>query len=945
MFVIIGFIAFSINGFGQRLLEKDKNGKLVTLDPKAPQSKATIKDTLVKNISDTLKKEQDITNTVVYSAKDSTIMDTEAQEVYLYGSANVTYGDVKLDADFIKLSWAKNEVYAKGMFDSTSNKLKGTPIFTQGGEPYDAEEIRYNFKSKKAIIKAIITKQDDGFIHGEKVKKDNEDNLYISNAKYTTCNLEHPHFYIKAKKIKLVGKKEIVSGPFNIVLNDIPLPIGLPFGFFPYQQRKENGTSGIIMPSYGEDQERGFYLLNGGYYWAASEHIGVTLTSQLYTKGSWGLTANSQYIKKYRYSGSLSASFNRNITGNVIASNSNDQFSFQWSHQPQRYGNMSTFSTSVNLQSSGFGSQNSFNTQSYIQNSSNSSIQYAKNFGEKVSFSINSNAVLALVPDNSRTYIGNETPQESDPVSTQVDVTTGFSLGVTQLTPFLKKSALKERFMDQFRLGLSLSGNYVLSNKIDFSQQEYNNVSYRVNRKIDSTTFKDPNNNTSVPSFERDGLVSFFGDFGKVQENAKTTLNYSVPISLPNIKLGKYINLSPSMSLNGNIYTRKFKYQYIESSSEKFLFNKNDTTGAIIVERDQSGFNTDNFDYSTSFSVSTNTRLYGTLNFKKGRLSALRHVMSPSISASWAPDLKDKFYEKVQINTFKDPSKNEYKYISRFDPTRTLEVNQSSESGGLSFGLQNTLEAKIKAKTDTAKNDYEKISIIDNLSISTNYNFFAKAYKLSNISMNANSRVKKFDINMGATFDPYMYQQDISRSAIGKRLDKLSISNGGGLANLSNFNLAISKSFSPSKKQEKKSANASENDVKQINKNIDNYVDWSIPWNFRFSYQYNYSKEGFAPVTSTSNLSFSGDLKMTEHWNFNLSSGYDFDQKSVTFTTISLQRNLHCWVMEFSWTPVANPRYGRVSNYNFDLRVNSSLLSELKLSRRKLFSDRSTLYQ
>ena len=306
-------------------------------------------DSVKKSISpkDSLSKTTDLETTVFYSAIDSTVLDAEKQVVNLYGGAKLKYGNIALEADYIRLDWSKNEVFAKGTLDTATKKIIGLPVFTQGQDKYDSEEVRYNFKSKRASIKAIVTQQGEGFVQGKTVKKDEEDNLYIRNAIYTTCNLTHPHFHIKASKIKVVGKKEIISGPFHFELNDIPLPIGLPFGFFPYSQPKEAGKSGIIVPTYGEEPSgRGFYLREGGYYWAASENIGVRFTGQIYSKGGWGLGANSQYNKRYRFAGRFNLAFNRNTNGDEFSPTKRTDFSLQWSHSPQSRGN-SSFSASI----------------------------------------------------------------------------------------------------------------------------------------------------------------------------------------------------------------------------------------------------------------------------------------------------------------------------------------------------------------------------------------------------------------------------------------------------------------------------------------------------------------------------------------------------------------------------------------------------------------------
>lgn len=925
---------------------KPKAGKANVVIPKDTASLDSTKKSLAKSVPDSLKKESDLTTTVIYSAKDSTIMDTQNQVVYLYGDAKVTYGDVSLEANFIQLDWAKNVVFAQGTKDSTTNKIVGKPIFKQGGEPYDAEEIRYNFKSRKAFIKGLITTQGDGLIQGEKVKKDNEDNLYIRNAIYTTCNLEHPHFNIRATKIKVVGKREIVAGPFYFELNEIPLPVWLPFGFFPYKPPQESGTSGIIMPTYGEEpQGRGFFLRDGGYYFALSPNIGLRLTGEIYSKGSFGIAANSQYIKRYRYSGTFNLNFRKSNNGSEFDRQSRSDYGIQWSHSPQSRGN-SSFSASVNLQSNSNSQYNSVNTSSYISTALNSSVQYSRNFGQTVRTSLSLQA-------------------DQNTVTKAVNVNTNYTFGLNQFQPFKKKNAVTDRFIDQFRMGLDVSGTYGITNQVALTNRSYNNFGYTVYRTIDTLDLDptrpviiDPRTAAnSATNLARDGVIPFnLSTLPELLKNAQFKAQYSIPISLPNIKIGKYINLTPGFNFSGNIYQQKYRYEFKKVNDLAAVYSKDTTSkkGAVAIDTLRGG--AFYADYTYAFSMSMNTRLYGTINFKKGRLQGIRHTLSPSISINYTPDFTDPkygFYQTVQINNRvhkyqkgetipsslvgQETLPGDFLNISSFNPSQT---NRGSQSGGISFGIQNTLEAKLRAKSDTAQKESEKMMLIDNFSLTGNYNFFATQYKLSNFNFGANSRVRKFDINLGGSLDPYKYVND-GYSTSGRRIDTLLISAGEGFAKLASLNFSVSKSFKPAVADKKKqNSNGTDGQMNQINRNINDYVDWSVPWSFQFGFNYNMNKTGFAPATIVSALTFKGDVKLTEKWNFTLSSGYDFVNNGISLTNISIHRDLHCWEANFDWTPIASPYYGRSSTYNFTIRVKSALLQELKLSRRNTFYDR-----
>lgn len=872
-------------------------------------------DSIKKSISpkDSLSKSTDLETTVFYSAVDSTVLDADKQVVNLYGGAKLKYGNIALEADYIRLDWSKNEVFAKGTLDTATKKIIGLPIFTQGQDKYDSEEVRYNFKSKRASIKAIVTQQGEGFVQGKTVKKDEEDNLYIRNAIYTTCNLTHPHFHIKASKIKVVGKKEIISGPFHFELNDIPLPIGLPFGFFPYSQPREAGKSGIIVPTYGEESTgRGFYLREGGYYWAASENIGVRFTGQIYSKGGWGLGINSQYNKRYRFTGSFNLAFNRNTNGDEFSPTKRTDFALQWSHSPQSRGN-SSFSASVNLASNSYNQFNNYNTQQYLSNTIGSSVQYTKNIGQTI-----------------RTGISLRINQNT---TTQVfDAGTEFNFGLNQFQPFKRKNSLGDQFLDQFRLGLDFSGSVNMTNQVSdpYTRYEFDVYPRESNsqRGIIQKPFIPKNLNDLPP-----GVIPVDANtIPLLWEKAQTKFNYSIPLSLPNLKLNKYVNLTPGVSWSGNMYTRSYKYTYMKSDSTVRI----DTVGGLPK-----------FNSQLSFSASINTRIYGTVRFKKGRLEAIRHTIAPSASLSYTPDYSDPTYGYFQdvrinnrrfINTLGAEQVGDTRRISTFDPKQ---MSYGGASGSISFGLQNTLEAKLKTKSDTATKQNEKITILDNFGINGSYNLLAKEFPLSNLNFTANSRVSEFDINVGGSFDPYLYVKDNSFFDVGRRTPDLMFRQGEGFARLTALNLSIGRKFAPTKAKEiKTSKNAPDSQMKQINRNIDDYVDWNVPWTFSFSYQFSMNRMGLAAAQQISGLTFQGDLSLTEKWKFSVSSGYDFKYSGLTYTNMSVHRDLHCWELNFNWTPIASPFYGRASNYSFDLRVKSSLLQELKISRRRSFYDK-----
>jgi lipopolysaccharide assembly outer membrane protein LptD (OstA) len=927
VFIIISH-SISVSGQlfkGKKLSEKTKNSTVTNSKPnnlnlketnlKTDTTKTnTKKDSLSSlkiSVADSVK--GDLETTVKYSARDSSIIDEENQTMYLYGNAKVVYGDIQLEAEYITLDWKKNEVFAVGKTDSTTKKKVGYPVFTQDGTSYDADTVKYNFKSRKGLIRAIVTAQNDGFVQGQRVKKDEEENMYLSNATYTTCDLEHPHFNILATKIKMVnaknGNKSIIAGPFTFVVGGVPFPLKFPFGFFPFYQPKLTGRSGILIPTYGEEPRgRGFFLRDGGYYFVINEHITTALIGDIYSKGGWGIGTQTQYIKKYRYSGNLNFRFNLNKTGDEYIDSKSPaakDFRLDWSHSPVPRGS-SSFSAQVGLQSTGFGTRQAQNTQQYLQSTSNSSVSYSKTFGNWATSSTN-----ARVSQNMVTGV--------------FQGGLGLNLSVNQFTPLKRKNAIKEAWYETFRVGITVNGSMDLTNDIRTVQTggygEY--LIYKSVLKPPVTPKTEYDRQFGLdPYFDQRVGVDIFKNWNQIVNQSQPQINYQVPITLPNFKILKYLNFTPSVSMQGNVYTKKLSYdKFIENDT---LFVKIDTTRGL-------GFYPVN---QYSFNASMNTRIFGTFKFKKGRTEAIRHTMAPSLTFSYAPD-------------FSDPSKGQFQdvTINKRGDTRRLSRYVGANSvigkvGAASFSIANTIEAKVRAKSDTAKKEVEKIALIDNFNISGGYNFLADSFNLSNIGLSMNTQLfKKITINVGATLDPYSYNTDSlfynpnDEFSTGLRQNKFLLSQGKGLASLANFNIAFSHRLAPKGADKKKvSKNATEEQIDFINKNPDLYVDFSIPWSLSFSYNFNYTKIGFAKSQVVQALTFNGDLSLTEKWKMTYNSGYDFVSKSLTYTNLAITRDLHCWQMNLNWTPIAYG--GRGGAYSFEIRAKSSILQELKLAKR-----------
>ncbi len=953
------------------VLVKPKAGKLGIVSPNIvrPQNLTATVATIDSVQIDSVKTTDDFKTTVNYQAKDSTIYAADGQTVELFGEASVDYGDISLKADYIRMNYLTNEVYAKGRYDSTIQKLIGRPIFSDGDGKYDAKEIRYNFKSRKGRIQGVITQQGEGNIRGQTVKKDDEDNLYIGKAIYTTCNLATPHFHINASKLKVIHGKQVVAGPFNLVINQIPLPIGLPFGFFPFPKQKEIGVSGIIVPQYGEEPNgRGFYLRDGGYYWAVNENLGLQFKGQIYSRGSWGLGLSSAYNKRYRYSGGVNLQFNRNRSGDRVdtTQKARNDFSFTWSHSPVPRGRGS-FSANVNVSSNSYNQFNSYSTQSYISNVAGSSVQYSRSFGQYVRAGANVRVNQQFGQVNQQTGV-----RENG----KTDVSTDFNFGLNQISPFALKGG-SGRWYESFRVGLDVSGSFAVNNTI--------------RRQIDTTGLGFPvvTNLTTISSLQRiqdsitrstnlrlgivqadPNLIAFsLENASQIFANRVVQARYSIPISLPNIKLLRYINVTPGFSLQGNIYGKKLRPDLEYNATHNDV--KIDTVRGFFPS------------YNFSVNASMNTRFYGTYFIRSKRIEAIRHTVAPSISFSYVPDFTNPSFGQFFVLDAKGPLTNLPLYRRTISVFRGVDGSggssgaSSTQSAFISFGIVNQLEMKVRTRSDSAGQEFKKIPIFDNLSLNGSYNLLAPDYKLSPIAVSANTQIfKNISFNFSSTFDPYAYrgyggQAQYYFPTTSSILTPLSYSPsiqalnaevpyvnqqfirvpnlyafqaGQGLLRLTNLQAYLSARFAPKQgKKPKTSPNASDATMKAINNNPELYVDFNVPWSMNVSYTFGLTKLTPQQSQVIQALTLTGDLSLTPKWKVTINTGYDFVFKSPTLTTIGINRDLHCWEMAFNWTPYSGNNF-RSGNYSFDLRARSSILQELKLSRRRSFYDNGGFY-
>ena len=847
-------------------------------------------DTTSNNEMDSTIQKSEIETTINYSAKDSIFYDLKSQKIKLYGNSKIDYGEINLEAYEILVDWNDKTLDANYLTDSTGKKI-GKPIFSEGNQSYETDKITYNFDSRKAKIKGIVTQLDDAYMQGEDVKKNEEDELFISHAMYTTCNLEEPHFHISSGKIKVIPGKKVVSGPFHLKFGDVPTPLGFIFGMFPQPKKK---VSGLIMPNYGEEKRRGFYLRDGGYYFAVNDHIDLRLTGDVYSKGSYGMTLGSSYKKRYSYSGNLRFNYNKSKLGDFENPSTSNDFSFSWSHTPDAKGKSSRFSSSVNFQ-----------TNSYNQNKN---LVYS-DFNESINAQFNSNISYTKTFKGSPFNLSANLRHSQNVQTKKVNLTLpDVSYNMSRIYPFknlgklgktaLGKISISHRFNGKIELtngsvGNSLSGLNILNSSNNFSEQ------------ID---------------FKMDNLNSII-------DRSKIGGKHTIPIST-SFNLLKYFTVSPSVNYNEIWYFKKLSYNYNELEDGIEI----DTTNSFQRA----------WSYSSAFALST--RIYGTVFFKKGKIKAIRHVISPEISMSFSPDFtKPKFgyYENVQIN-----SEGDTKLLSKYE-NFLFGSPRIGSSASMNFYIGNNLEMKVVDKNDTISGT-RKIKIFDNLSFSSSYNFLADSFRLAPIRFSTRTSFFKRLINLSVSgnIDPYTFKLDsISENSSGiknvyqRRVDELAYKNNQGIGSLAYINMSLgfrfsAKDFRSEDEEEKDSSFGTREEIDYINSNIAEYIDFNVPWSINASYNLNRRKLGFRDPTITQTLTFSGDVSISEKTKISFRSGYDFKFKMLTQTSINATRDLHCWRINFSWVP-----FGRFQSYNLSINAVSALLQDLKLEKRSRFFD------
>ena len=838
---------------------------------------------------------------VKYSAEDSLVYDAESGTAYLYGNSKVDYENMKLTSDKVHMNLDKSTVRATGTVDSTAEGgIKGKPVFTMGKDEYKSDTMAFNFKSKKGLIKGIYTEQQDGFLSGEVGKRDSTGSIYLQHGRYTTCDKPHPDFYIALSRAKVRPGKDVVFGPAYLVVADVPLPLAIPYGFFPFSKKY---SSGFIMPSYGDESDRGFYLRDGGYYFAISDKWDLKLLGEIYTKGSWGVSAASNYRKRYRYSGSFLFSYQDSKTGDKGLPDFAEQESFkiQWNHRQDPKANpYSSLAASVNFATSSYERNNlnsMYNPQTLTQTTRTSSVSWSTGFS---SIGLSLSATTNLAQDMRTSSIQITLPD--------------LNISLSRFYPFKRKHLVgKERWYE--KISMSYTG------------QLANSISTTEDKILHSNLIKD----------------------------WKNAFQHTIPVQA-NFTLFNYINVTPSFNFTDRMYSKKVTRGW-------------DNTLQKEVVRDTTyGFHNV---YNWSMNVGASTKLYGfwvpNRKLFGDKIQAIRHVITPQVSFSYSPNFGARRYGYYDSYQYTDASGNVklVEYSPYQDELYSVPGKYKTEM--ISWDVSNNIEMKIKSDKDTT--GYKKISIIDELGASMSYNAAADYHRWSDLSMRLRLKWwKNYTFSMNAQFATYAYELDANgKPYVGNHTewgygrlprfqgmsqnfsftlnpeklkkwfgrkddkddDKVSVDSDGPDTNIeSNMDDDLEKGKYAAKK---KRGNIAETDD-------DGYMSFNMPWSLTIGYgitmrentagRFN-TKTMRYPYKFTQTLNFSGNIRISDGWNINFSSGYDFENHAMSMTTASLSRDLHCFNMSAS---VVLAPY---TSYNFTFRCNAATLTDaLKYDKR-----------
>ncbi|MEE1944430.1 putative LPS assembly protein LptD [Pedobacter sp. KR3-3] len=830
-----------------------------------------------------------------YYSQDSIRTDRKNGIIHLYGKARVIYEDFELDADYIRFNSKDNTIFASGV-KTDKGKYVGRPIFKMGKEGSSiADSLTYNTKDHEGTVDGVYTEQQGGFFSGGKTKVQPDNEFHVKGTIYSTCNLPHPHYGIHITK-GIATETQIITGPVYMEFEGVPLPIAIPFGFFPKPNKK---SSGIILPTPGEDATKGFSLTNGGYYLALNDYWDAKLMGNIFTNGSYDLSLATNYIKRYKYNGNFNLSYSstRNGLEGTPEYTPQKNFHIGWTHSQNANARPgTTFSASVNAGTGNFfrttAANGTYDINQIAQNTMSSSISYGKVFGDGL---FNLTAALTHSQETQNKTISLTLPQ--------------VSLNMSTINPFdMKNSSGTPKWYQKLSVGYSLQASNTVNTKENLL-------------------------------FDKDGLKRF-----------KNGMQHSIPISLP-FNVLKYLNFSANANYNERWYFQTVRNRYIQSPG----------VDSIAVDT-VNGFRRAG-EYSLSLGMSTKfygRKDFKNLGKIKAIRHVVTPNISFSYKPDFSTNSNYYKYQEIYTNDLRpglSVPTGQYKLDNRGRPLKYSIFEQgifggpsAGKQASLGFSVDNNVELKVASAKDTTGTGEKKIPIIQGLTFSSSYNFVQDSMKLAPINFSGRSQfTDKLGFNFSGVFSPYVVLETPATTAGGspsyREIDKF-VWSEGKLPRLTSFTFSFDYSLNPDAlKSRNKNMDNLKNQTAQtgrtpeqieelaaISRDPNAFVDFNIPWNFAFSYSFNYNNPfGQKTTRNISNtLNFNGDFNLTPKWKIQFNSGYDFKAKNLSYTSFAIYRDLHCWDLSASWIP-----FGSYQSYSIDIKVKASILQDLKLSKRK----------
>lgn len=828
---------------------------------------------------------------VICSAADSVYRDVKQKKIYFFGNAEAKYDDITIQAACLEFDLETNTCRAFGTIDSLG-KLQGRPVFTQDETTFDAAEMSYNFKSKKGVITKVWTEESGGYLHGEKIKRMDDNSINIRSGGYTTCDLrDHPHYQFRFTKAKVIPDDKIVTGPIYMTISDIPLPLALPFAMIPNTKGKK---SGIVIPTYGESANRGFYLENGGYYWAINDNYDLQVLGDIYTRGSWGIKPTFRYNKRYKFNGNIALGFAVNKIGTKGAADYKEStdFKIRWSHkQDPKAHPRHSFSADVNIVSSNFNKYNATTTSDQLSNTFKSSVAYQTSFAGKYFLTLNAS------------HSQNTLTRQVTASLPEVTFT------VNRFYPLKKVGKVgKKRWYQEMNVSYTMNGKVYVND-------------------VDTVLFK--------------GFTENFGQWAQnvLRNHAQMGIKHNIPINLP-IKLFKHFTWTNSATFNDYMYFKHIENHWIADT---------DSTGHLQTDTIHGFRNLVDFNLSSNLT----TKLYGMVRFAKGPIRAIRHVITPTVGFTYKPNFGDPKWNIY--NSYVDGNGKEQIY--NMFANGIFGSPSQNQSGLITYNIANTLDMKVPSRSDTITG-MKKITLLEAFSISGNYDVTRDSLNFSTLGISARTTLfKKLRISYNSVWDPYAadslgnrinkfeivengrlfhknnstWQFSMSYSFSQKDFDKLKKKRSN---TPQNFQDDIAN-------RAQRSMNITDDELYDIMGNPNAYVDWNTPWSLSLSYNLSYTNSltyaafmGIATNRITNTVSINGDISITPKWKVTFTTGWDITNKGLSNTQFSVYRDLHCWEMRFNWIPIGNYK-----SWNFSINVKAQALKDLKLTKKKDYRD------